>query len=73
VIGAAVNEVTRVEDQCRQLGQPLLVTGAFAACGCSNLVSLGSYRLRDVRDPVELFGLPPGGIDLIAIDPSLCR
>jgi adenylate cyclase len=73
VIGAAVNEVTRVEDQCRHLGQPLLVTGAFAACGCSNLVSLGSHRLRDVREPVELFALPPGGIERITIDPSLCR
>jgi adenylate cyclase len=56
VIGAAVNLVARLESRCAALGQNLLATRAFAQlCPGGSLVSLGSHRLRDVTEPVEIF------------------
>lgn len=60
VIGPAVNEASRIERLCDQLGRDLLLSQAFAAAAGSSrhrLVSLGMYRLRGVREEVELFGL----------------
>jgi adenylate cyclase len=60
VIGPAVNEAARIEVLCKELGQPLLVSEAFARAATASrahLVSLGRYRLRGVRDETELFGL----------------
>jgi adenylate cyclase len=60
VIGPAVNEASRIEKLCELLGRPLLISQAFAeaATSCrSRLVSLGSHRLRGVREETELFGL----------------
>ena len=55
VIGAAVNEVTRIESLCKSLGVPLLMSGAFAqSCGSAEAVSLGEHRLRGVRQPREV-------------------
>jgi adenylate cyclase len=62
VIGPAVNEAARIEGMCGQLGQPLLVSQAFAEAagpGRDRLVSLGRHRLRGVREETELFGLAP--------------
>jgi adenylate cyclase len=56
VIGAAVNEVSRVEGLCKTVGVPLLVTGAFAAAADdASLVSVGEHALRGVGAPQELF------------------
>ncbi len=56
VIGAAVNEATRIEALCRTLGRPLLISAEFAkVCACHPLVSLGHYRLRGVAQPQEIF------------------
>ncbi|MCH7864920.1 MAG: hypothetical protein IIC56_06880 [Proteobacteria bacterium] len=58
VIGPAVNEASRIEDQCERLGQNILLSETFAAAAskCSDrLVSLGRHSLRDVRAPQELF------------------
>jgi adenylate cyclase len=60
VIGPAVNEAARIEVLCKELGQPLLISEAFADAATASrahLVSLGRHRLRGVRDETELFGL----------------
>ncbi len=55
VIGAAVNEVCRVEAMCKSLGEPLLMTSAFArALDASDVVSLGLHPLRGVAQPQEI-------------------
>ena len=59
VIGAAVNEVSRVEPLCKVLHTPLLVTDAFRALvPAAPLVSKGSHALRGASQPRELFTLP---------------
>jgi adenylate cyclase len=58
VIGPAVNEVARVERMCREVEQPLLTTTAFANASSDDLVSLGTFALRGVATPQELFTLP---------------
>jgi adenylate cyclase len=60
VIGPAVNEASRIELLCKELGRNLLVSQAFAAAATGSrqhLVSLGHHRLRGVREETELFGL----------------
>jgi adenylate cyclase len=62
VVGAAVNEVSRIEAMCRALDQELIASAAFAEAtkGASDrLASLGRYVLRGVRRPQELFTLVP--------------
>jgi adenylate cyclase len=60
VIGAAVNEATRIEALCRTLGRPLLISADFAkVCTCHPLVSLGRHRLRGVAAPREIFTAAP--------------
>jgi adenylate cyclase len=62
VIGPAVNEASRIERLCDELGRPLLMSQAFARAAESNhhqLASLGHHRLRGVRHETELFGLAP--------------
>lgn len=59
VIGAAVNEASRVESLCKELGVALLATEPFAkALVGERLTSLGEHRLRGVRLAQELFTLP---------------
>lgn len=57
VIGPAVNEASRVEALCKELGTPLLVTGEFVAVlGAREQVrSLGLQTLRGVSRQTELF------------------
>ncbi len=60
VIGPAVNEASRIEALCGELGHNLLVSGAFAraaASSASRLVSIGAHRLRGVETAQELFTL----------------
>lgn len=60
VIGAAVNEASRIEALCSQLGRNLLLSDSFAAAlggQESRLVSLGKHRLRGVSGQREIFGL----------------
>jgi adenylate cyclase len=55
VIGAAVNEVCRLESLCKEAGVPLLVTGEFLrAHGGAELVSLGQRTLRGVAESAEI-------------------
>lgn len=56
VIGKAVNEASRVESLCKELGTPLLFTEAFASVACDErAVSLGRHELRGVRQAPEIF------------------
>jgi adenylate cyclase len=61
VIGPAVNEAARIEDLCKTLETPVLMSEALAASlpGETGLVSLGRHTLRGVRNPQEIFTLPP--------------
>jgi adenylate cyclase len=58
VIGAAVNEVCRVEALCKTLGAPILFTRAFAdALASDAAVSAGRHALKGVSEPHEIFTL----------------
>lgn len=60
VIGPAVNEASRIEALCGEVGHNLLVSEAFAraaASSASRLVSIGAHRLRGVETAQELFTL----------------
>jgi len=57
VIGPAVNRAARLESLTKELGVPLLMTGAFAAALGRPTRSLGSHRMRGLEEPVEVFAL----------------
>lgn len=60
VIGSAVNEASRLEGLCGQLGRPLVMSEPFAAACGRPAVSLGAHRLRGLERPREVFGLAGG-------------
>jgi adenylate cyclase len=65
VIGPAVNEVARIEAWCEPLQHAVLASAEFAAAlqdTDNRLISLGHYNLRGVREPKEIFGLPPSAV-----------
>jgi adenylate cyclase len=58
VIGAAVNEASRIEALSDELDRHLLISEAFAGAATSctgRLVSVGRHRLRGVSLAQELF------------------
>lgn len=56
-IGPAVNQTSRIESLCKELGVELLISERFAkACG-RPLRDLGSHSLRGVAEPQKLFTL----------------
>ena len=57
VIGPAVNEAARIEDLCKTLGEPVLVSSAFASGASKNFVSRGFHPLRGVAEVQEVFAL----------------
>jgi len=57
VIGPAVNEAARIEDLCKTLDKPVLMSSAFAKGATGAVISLGEHPLRGVKDPQEIFGL----------------
>jgi adenylate cyclase len=62
VIGPAVNEASRLERLCDELGRHLVMSQSFARAADASrheLVSLGRHRMRGVREETELFGLAP--------------
>jgi adenylate cyclase len=60
VIGPAVNEASRIEKACDELGRSILASERFAnvadLCG-GRLTPLGSHRLRGVAAPQMLYGV----------------
>lgn len=55
VIGAAVNEASRVEALTKQLGRPILITEPVARRLARPLDDLGRHSLRGVAAPVAIF------------------
>ena len=58
VIGAAVNEASRIEGLCKALDQPVLTSSVFAQHVTGDLRSLGQHTLRGVSEQEEIFTLP---------------
>ena len=58
VIGEAANEAARVEAQCKELGEPILVTDAFAGHLERPWRSHGTFALRNISRKIEI--LSPG-------------
>lgn len=58
VIGRAVNEASRIEKLCDELGRSLLLSDTFAArCG-GPLTLLGTYPLRGLDQPRRIWTVP---------------
>ena len=66
VIGQAVNCAARIERLCKELGEPLLISGELARYLDGPLQSRGAHILRGIPDPVEVFAvgqeLTPAGL-----------
>ena len=58
VIGPAVNHTARIEQLCRTMDRPVLVSAAVAEATSEAVTSLGFHALRGVREPHEIFTLP---------------
>jgi adenylate cyclase len=54
VVGAAVNEVVRVQDLTKQLGHPLLVTAPFAEAIAAPWRPCGEHLLRGIETPMAI-------------------
>ena len=68
-IGPAVNEVARLEKLCEPLGRTLLMSERFArgASECpGRMTSLGSFTLRGVGEPKQVFGCSKEYADPVA-------
>jgi adenylate cyclase len=63
VVGAAVNEVVRVQDLTKQLGCALLATAPFAGATAGPWRPLGDHRLRGFEAPIPILTTmePVGG------------
>ncbi|CAO4175690.1 adenylate/guanylate cyclase domain-containing protein [Methylorubrum aminovorans] len=57
VIGRAVNEASRIERLCDELGRPLLLSDAFARRCSTPLVAVGEFALRGVGRKQRIWGL----------------
>jgi adenylate cyclase len=54
LVGAAVNEVVRVQDLTKQLGHPLLATQPFAQGAAGAWHPLGEHALRGFEAPMQI-------------------
>ncbi len=57
-IGPAVNLAFRLEGLTKELGRPVLASGAIAAAAGIALTALGRHPIRGLSDVEEVFGLP---------------
>jgi len=61
-IGAAVNEVARMDEMTKTLGVGVLASGEFRALlpeeEASRLDGLGFHKLRGIGAPIDLYGVP---------------
>jgi adenylate cyclase len=57
VIGQAVNTAARIEGLCKELKEPLLISGELAKYVDRPLRPRGAHRLRGIAEPVEVFAL----------------
>src|SRR5580698_1961939 len=61
VVGAAVNEVVRVQDLTKQLGCSLLATATFADAAAGPWRPLGAHLLRGFETPMLIVTTQPAG------------
>ena len=64
VIGAAVNLTSRLNGLGPRLGEPVVMSDAFAASAGCSLRPLGAHALKGIEGEVAVFGLPAGAIGL---------
>ena len=57
VIGPAANEVARLDSLTKEIGQPVLATAAVAVHHSNKWRSLGTYPLRGIGAPMDVFAL----------------
>jgi adenylate cyclase len=57
VVGAAVNEVARVQDLTKQLGHPLLATASFAEAVAAPWRPCGEHMLRGIETPMQILNV----------------
>jgi len=57
VIGAAANKAARIEALCKETGQDVVLSSTMAAALGAHCRSLGSFALRGVEQPEEVFAL----------------
>ncbi len=63
VIGAAVNRAARIQELCRELGEPILTSRAFAEASPVPLRPVGRYALRGVEKLQRIFApIQPDGL-----------
>ena len=55
VIGRTANEAARLEGQCREQGEPVLVSEAFASRLPAGWRDLGTFSPRNISRPMRLF------------------
>jgi adenylate cyclase len=58
VIGKAANEAARIEAQCKELNETVLVSGSFAEHLDLPWRSHGSFELRNIGRPIEILSPP---------------
>lgn len=59
VMGAQVNQASRIESLCKNLGEALLMSETFVqASGRTDLKDLGEHALRGLAEPVRIFAAP---------------
>lgn len=61
VIAPTVNVASRVQELCKPLGEPVLVTSAVAERADAQVRSLGLHRVKGLGRPIEVFGLRQAG------------
>jgi adenylate cyclase len=61
VIGRDINILSRLELLCKDVGRPLLMTGAFAAEVAVPVFEIGHFELRGFRRQQSLYGLCQDG------------
>jgi adenylate cyclase len=60
-IGRDINILSRLELLCKDVGRPLLMTGAFAAEVAAPVFEIGHFELRGFRQHQSLYGLCQDG------------
>jgi adenylate cyclase len=59
VIGPAVNLVTRMESLCAQLGEPILLSGAFVDAAGIPAAPIGPFPLKGIAEPQMVYVAGP--------------
>jgi adenylate cyclase len=57
-IGPAVNLTSRIEELCRVLGCPVLISETVATQSSEPMAPMGRHAMRGINEPVALFTLP---------------